>query len=357
MPTPDNTVSLLIGGKVHSQWSSYDLDSNLETIADAWHVTLGLPRGEVPAIVDIGATIQVRVGADTVMTGYIDEIEESIDKGGHTLMLSGRDLGGVLVDCSAPLLNRKQITLAELMADVVRPLGIDKIQFDPKYARRLEKVDVEPGSTAWDLLKKLVEANGLWAWFQPDGTLVIDGPDYSQPPVASLVMRRAGRGNNLVSLKRRRNMTGLYSKITVLGQSQGNALNAGKHAIKGVATNPELKLQRELIRPRNDVENDVLAGLAARKLMADARRGSFALTAVVSGHRTSDGVLWEPGQRIHVLCEPHDIDGEYFLMSRKFQGGREQQATTTLTLVEDGVWVVDADPGKWTRRARRDSKK
>lgn len=357
MPTPDNTVSLLIGGKVHSQWSSFDLDSNLKTIADDWHVTLGLPRGEVPAIVDIGAAVQVRVGADTVMTGYIDIVDESIDRDGHTLMLTGRDLGGVLVDCSAPQLNRKQITLAEVIADVVRPLGIDKIQFDLKYARRLEKVDIEPGSKAWDLLEKLVEANGLWAWFKPDGTLVIDGPDYSQPPVASLVMRRVGRGNNLISLKRRRDMSKLYSKITVLGQSHGNALNNGKHAIKGVATNPAVKLPREKIVIDSQVDSSTLAELKARKLIADSRREGFALTAVVSGYRTSDGVLWEPGQRIHVLCEPHGIDGVYFLMARNFQGGRGKSSLTTLTLVEDGVWVVDADPGKWTRRARRDSKK
>ena len=37
MPTPNNTVSLLIAGKTHSQWTDYDIDSNLLTPADDFH--------------------------------------------------------------------------------------------------------------------------------------------------------------------------------------------------------------------------------------------------------------------------------------------------------------------------------
>ena len=74
MPTPDNTVSLLIGGKVHGHWSRYDIDSDLLIPADAWHVELGLPDGQFPPVVTEGAAVEVRIGSDTVMTGRIDDI-------------------------------------------------------------------------------------------------------------------------------------------------------------------------------------------------------------------------------------------------------------------------------------------
>ncbi|MXR36703.1 phage baseplate assembly protein [Craterilacuibacter sinensis] len=358
MPTPDNTVSLLIGGKVHSQWSSYEIDSDLLIPADAWRVELGLPQGQFPPQVTEGAAVQVRIGNDPVMTGYIDDIEDSIDKNSHTLNISGRDGAGVLVDCSSPVFTAKQSTLAEIVANVVKPLGISKIRIDAAKTTTRDKVNVEPGDTAWDTLVHAAEANGLWPWFEPDGTLVIGGPDYSKPPVASLVMRRDGKGNNLISLQRSRNMAERYSDITVLGQAHGTSIEGGKNALKSTVRDPGVTLYRPRIVVDHDAENTDTARARARKLLSDARLKGFTLVAKVKGHRTSAGLLWQPGQRIHVVSEPHGIDAVFFLMARKFQGGRSQGTTTTLTLKEDGVWVLDAHPHQRAKnRAKGRTKK
>lgn len=351
MPTPDNTVSLLIGGKVHSKWTSYEIDSDLLIPADAWHVSLGLPKGQFPPIVEEGAAVVVRIGRDTVLTGSIDEITDPVDKGSHTLSISGRDGAAVLVDCSSPIFTAKQATLAEVVANVVKPLGISKIRIDAAKSMTAEKVNVEPGDTAWDTLVHAAEANGLWPWFEPDGTLVIGGPDYSKPPVASLVMRRDGKGNNLISLSRVRSMAERHSEFTVLGQRHGTAVENGKHALKSTVRDPSVKVYRPKVVVDHEAENAEAARAKGRKLLSDSRLKGFTLAAKVKGHRTSAGVLWQPGQRIHVISEPHGIDAVFFLMARKFQGGRGQGTTTTLTLKEDGVWVLDAHPHK--RRHRR----
>ncbi|MFC0146145.1 hypothetical protein [Pectobacterium cacticida] len=64
-------------------------------------------------------------------------------------------------------------------------------------------------------------------------------------------------------------------------------------------------------------------------------------------------MLWEPGQRIHVISEYHGIDAVYFLMGREFNGGRPNGTTTTLRLKEDGVWIPDAYPKKKKKRKRK----
>jgi len=350
MPTPDNTVSLLVGGRVHGKWTDYEIDSDLLIPADAWRVSLGLPDGQMPDIVTEGAAVQVRIGRDSVLTGYIDDIEDAIDKNSHTLSISGRDGAAILTDCSAPIFTAKQATLAEVVANVVKPLGISKIRIDADKTRTAEKVNVEPGDTAWDTLVHAAEANGLWPWFEPDGTLVIGGPDYSQPPVASLVMKRDGKHNNLISLHRTRSMAERYSEITVLGQAHGTGIEAGKHALKSTVRDEAVARYRPRIVVDHDAENTDTARARARKLLSDARLKGFTLVAKVKGHRTSDGALWQPGQRIHVVSEPHGIDAVFFLMARKFQGGRTQGATTTLTLKEDGVWVLDAHPHKRAKK-------
>ena len=71
MPTPNNTVSLLIAGKTHSQWTDYDIDSDLLTPADDFQVTLGRPVDAKPDAVQPGDTVEVRVGEDTVLSGRI----------------------------------------------------------------------------------------------------------------------------------------------------------------------------------------------------------------------------------------------------------------------------------------------
>ncbi|WP_420996245.1 phage baseplate assembly protein [Cupriavidus sp. 30B13] len=343
-------MNLLIGGKVHSTWSRYDVDSDLLIPADAWQVELGLPQGKLPPLVQEGVQVEVRIGRDTVMTGRVDEITHEVSEGSNSFSMSGRDGAAILVDCSAPIFTAKMATLAEIVASVVKPLGLAKVRIDADRASTVDKINVEPGDTAWDTVMHAAEANGLWPWFEPDGTLVVGGPDYSKPPVASLVMKRDGRGNNLISLAHTRSMADRYSEVTVLGQAHGTAVENGQNAIRATVRDEAVQLYRPKVVTDHDATNRDTARSRARKIISDSRLKGRTLTARVKGHRTSDGVLWTPGQRIHVLSEPHEIDAVFFLMARRFSRGRGQGTTTTLTLKEDGVWVLDAHPHKRAKK-------
>lgn len=377
MPLPADKVELLIGGWVvdgaiigghmHDDWESYEIDSDLLTPADAWHLTLGVGAGErsaanttigLPAEVTAGAPVQVKIGGSTVLTGRIDEITHRVDKRSHTLTLSGRDGAAVLVDCSAPVFVARLVSLDEIMVKVVRPLGITKTRLDADATRRREKINVEPGDTAWEVLAHAAEANGLWPWFEPDGTLVVGGPDYSKPPVGELILRYNGQGNNVLSLDLRRGIAERYSHLTVLGQTHGTSQESGKHALSAAEKDEEMAAiaYRPKIVVDHESDNAATARDRARKLLSDARLRGFTLTATVKGHRllapgtASDGVLWTPGQRLRVRSEPHGIEAIFFLMGRKFCGGKGCGATTELTLKEDGVWTLDAHPHKLVHR-------
>lgn len=352
-PAPDDDrVSLLVGGHVHRDWTSYDIDSDLLTPADAWHVDLANPQGRLPAEVVEGATIEVRIGNDVVLSGRIDDIDEDVSKDRDALILSGRDAAAILVDCAAPIFVAKQVTLAQVMSNVVKPLGITKIRIDADTTYTSEKINIEPGDTAWHALANVAEANGLWPWFAPDGTLIIGGPNYTTPPVATLVMRMDGKGNNMMGLRCTRNMAERYSQVTVLGQAHGTDVEDGRNAIKATATDSSVRIYRPHIVVDHECDSVATAQSRARKILMDSRLKGLTLTARVRGHRTSDGVLWTPGQRIHVISERHNINAVFFLMGRRFVKGRGGMGTTTtLVLKEDGVWTLDAHPHK--RKHRR----
>ncbi|ENE0869250.1 phage tail protein [Klebsiella variicola] len=385
-------VSVIVGGKVHSDWSGYGIDSDFLIPADAWSMRLGLPDGIFPEGVARGVPVQVRIGPDVVMTGRIDRVSRTVSRDQVSLSVTGRDGAAILVDCASPLLTSRQASLEEVIAQVVRPLGIKNIELHAESSIRNDKITTEPGERAWDILLRACAGRGLWPWFRPDGTLVIGGPDYTTAPVATLVMRRSGEGNNLLSLTDESSMERSFSRLTVLAQGHAHSTNkkkelgiidvtspttfsvtedadtseteldtglaeTGQHGLQFTVEDPTVTYYRPQVIVMHDADDLEQVRYRARKMMADARLEGYSLIARVKGHRTSDGVLWEPGQRIHVISEPHGIDAIYFLMGREFTGGRPGGAVTTLRLKEDGVWIPDAWPKKKKARKGRKKKK
>ncbi|HHL0433549.1 phage baseplate assembly protein [Klebsiella pneumoniae] len=385
-------VSVIVGGKVHSDWSAYGIDSDFLIPADAWSMRLGLPAGIFPEGVARGVPVQVRVGPDVVMSGRIDRVSRIVSRDQVSLSVTGRDGAAILVDCASPLLTSRQASLEEVIAQVVRPLGIKNIELHAESSIRNDKITTEPGERAWDILLRACAGRGLWPWFRPDGTLVIGGPDYTAAPVATLVMRRSGEGNNLLSLTDESSMERSFSRLTVLAQGHAHSTNnkkelgiidvsssdsltmsgdtdtteteldtglpeTGQHGLQFVVEDPTVTYYRPQVVVMHDADDLEQVRYRARKMMADARLEGYSLIARVQGHRTSDGVLWEPGQRIHVISEPHGIDAVYFLMGREFTGGRPGGAVTTLRLKEDGIWIPDAWTKKKKARKGRKTKK
>ncbi|MGC6061356.1 phage baseplate assembly protein [Enterobacter kobei] len=392
MPTQNNDrdkISLVIAGRKHSDWSSYRIDSDFLKPADAWQLSLGLPDKNFPADIVRGAIVRLECGGETILSGRIDNVGRSVSRQTYTLALSGRDDAAILVDCAAPVFSANQLTLDEVIGKIVRPLGVRNIRVQAKDAPRNDKVTIEPGMRAWDALAKAAAGRGLWPWFEPDGTLVVGGPDYTTEPVATLVLRNDGNGNNVLSLSENRSINGCYSELTALAQSHvrradshgndtaivesdiwnsdgsvrflaassgdGNG-QTGTHNMKSKAVDPSVDYYRPQIMTVGDSNDLAQLNYRAKKAMSDARLSGWDIAAEVREHRTDGGVLWAPGQRVRIISEPHGLDGVFFLMGRQFVGGRNG-STTSLRFKEDGVWIPDAFPRDKKHRHRRGRRK
>jgi prophage tail gpP-like protein len=360
MPTPTNKVELLIAGNAHGDWSSYEIDSDLLTPADAWQVSLGMSGGQMPPDVAVGAPVEVRVDGETVMVGHVDEIDHSVSKGGHSLSMSGRDRAADLLDCACPIFTKEQASLSQIIAAIVRAFNITKTPvINSSDVRPRKKVAVSPGESAWNTLVHAAEANGLWPWFEPDGTLMIGGPDYTVPEVATLILRRDGKDNNVISLRKNESMAERYSRVTVYGQSPGSSGEPGRPNLYASELDGEVLRDRPKMATDSEADSFAVCRDRARKLISDSKLSGFTLSAVVQGHRIvapgqiADGKLWKPGQRIRVNSEPHGINDEvFFLIARKFTRGRNDGTRTTLTLKKDGVWLPYAHPHNKQRRGK-----
>lgn len=347
------SIRLSIGGLAHEEWDGWSIESDLLTPADAFELELYTKDAtRLPSVLAEGAPCSLTLGKDRVLTGQIDEFEHDISRQGISMRITGRDRAAPLVDCSAPFVSMREATLAQIIDQVVKPLGVTQIEIRAAQARTRRRVQIEPGQSAWEALLQVAEANGLWPWVEPDGRLIIGGPDYNAAPVGTLIMREDGVGNNVQRLSVRRSIANRYSQITVLGQHgqyDNDGLDNKRAHLKSVIQDDTLA-RRGIFRPKviidSSSENQDMATTRARKLLADSRLEGFEIRAVVMGHRAGNGQVWSPGQRVIVRSEPHGLDATYFLMSRTLRLTRGEGAITELRLREDKMWVLDSNPAK-----------
>ena len=354
-----NTIVVRVGDKEHKDWVSYDIDSDFLIPADAFNFESNVAKNQ-PRLDDYSALqCEVLINDQLVLTGIIGQQKESVYKGHRSIRLAGRDLAGLLVDCSVPQLNFEGLTLLAAAQKIAAPWpAIKKVVLKAEKNPTLGKVDIEPAATAWQSLIKLANSVGLHAWMEPDGTLAVGGADYASPPVATLCHSLSDPRRNVQSIDIEYSTEQRFSEVTFLGQSRTKKLDPAKHNLKWVYKDPTMTLHKPKTVVVPNATNLEQLERQAKKMLADWRLEGFTLTVTVPDHKTQDGVLWQPGQRVHVVDEEQGVDAIFFLMGRRFTLSRHGGTCTELRLKEDGVWVPDAYYRKAERaRARKGKRK
>lgn len=338
-----NEVVVRIGGKEHKDWLSYDIDSDFLIPADAFSFETNVSQDQGVLADYSSLQCEVLINNQLIMTGIIGHQNEMVDKSNHSITFNGRDLAGLLVDCSVKQINVKGMNVLAAAQKIAEPWKqIKKAILKAEKNPVLDKVDIEPGETAWQALTKIAYKAGLHVWLEPDGTLVIGGADYSSPPVATLCHSKYDNRRNIQSIQIEYNTENRYSEVTFLGQSHTRFADSSKHDLKWVYKDETMTLYKPKTVVIGDAENLEQLKVQAKKMLSDWRLEGFSLTITVADHKTQDGILWQPGQRVHVIDEDQQIDAIFFLMGRRFFLNRNGGTLTELRLKEDGIWTPDA---------------
>lgn len=353
----ENDVVVEIDGKSHNNWKSYDIDNDFLIPADAFAFDIGVPSDSTVLPDYSGAEVKVRINDTLVMTGIVDTVQHGISKTNRTYRLNGRDKASVLVDCSAPITNVKGLTVLDAVKKIVEPLGIKQVKLKAENNPLLDKVDIDIGETAWNAAMRCANSAGLHLWFEPNGVLIVGGADYSTPPVATLCCMKDGSQNNFEQADLSFDVSNRFSEITFLAQSHGKQGQENKNDLKWVYKDSEMTTYKPKTVVVSDVDNLESLQKWAKKYIADSILEGFTLTIIVPDHKMQDGTLWQPGQRVHVICEEYDIDAIFFLMGRRFMLSRQGGTQTELRFKQDGIWTPDAYSAKAEKARKRKGKK
>jgi prophage tail gpP-like protein len=242
MPIRPDAEELTIktGGQILSGWTRVAVSRGVEMLPSHFDIELTelYPGQASKAVVDPGATCTVYLGADLVLTGYIDRYMPHYDKETHRVRIAGRSKTEDMVDCSidTETLKSWQVTAATIGGAakiLVQPYGIDVELPDGDKPLPVEDYfPIAPGMTAYQLIEEMARAVGFLVWDDADGNLVLSNGGTGGRAGSALV-----EGQNIEFGDAMHTMDQRFSRYVVAAQVQDKH---GFHMdLAGRATDPD----------------------------------------------------------------------------------------------------------------------
>lgn len=332
-------IRLIVANVECQLWDDAQLDSQIDTPADGWSLSLFNPAiGSLPAQVRGGAPAKIYYGNELVLTGIVDQISESASRSGRTISLSGRDLAGQLIDCSVPVFTGQDISLEELLGRFVLNGNLGSIIHnvivnDSSWLNN--KVAIEPGESLWDAIAKAAAVTGQFTWLESNGTIKIGDPFADAYVVATpLLLMYDGANNNVLSLEYSEDVTGVFSDISLISQDDDATPLEAQNTVKTPYSFKRLK-----IISLSDIKTQAEAQAALNKIKQDNDLEAYNLNATIAGWTVEDKV-WQAGFEVTVQTDvlPR-ANAKWVVMGRTLNLSRSSGKTTTLKLKRKGDWA------------------
>ncbi|WP_455424790.1 phage baseplate assembly protein [Dryocola sp. LX212] len=303
----DHDVTLRVNGKDFSGWTRVNISAGIDRIARhfdveitrQWPQSSDLHHLDLPVIE--GDLVEVLIGDDKVLTGYVDATPLGYDAQRVHASISGRSKTEDLIDCSAPsqpgqFTNR---TLAQIVSTLAKPFDVQVVSATPE-SEALTSFQVDYGESISEALNRLLGLEQILAFDNADGALVLDTVGNEKAHTALVL------GENIISADGQRDFSNRFSEYTVSGQRAGTDHDYGEATnarITATVKDPAVMRYRPLMIKQ--CGNATLATCKARAEYERANREGRTLetTYTVAGWRQGDGSLWRPNLRV-VVWDP-----------------------------------------------------
>ena len=327
---PDEVILLVRNARV-DKFVSYTIDSDLYSPEGSFSF-------ECDSKYDVnkGDTCQIFVNRVCVMAGIIDTVQRSLSHNGPKMNIDGRSVAAVLADSSVTKFATLPTTLPQLTERLVRDLpflsrkdfvfksGSDKAKVQRKF------VEVSPGDSVFDVIKKAANSQGYLFWASPEGQLVFDKPVERGKADFKIHAFENGEEMDYIEGSVTETLDGQHSLIKVVGESQDD--NDIKYVAASVK-NSDFPFYRPLVVNWN--ENEGPAKKTAELQLATEKAAAIQLEYTMPGH-SQNGIPWT----INAFCDVEDhyngANDAYLIKHRTFTLDRNEGKRTKLELQPGG---------------------
>lgn len=298
-----NRIELLVGGQVHGGWTRVEVQRSIEQVAGGFSIglTSRWPGVDVPVGLREGLPCELRLGGETVITGYIDTIELDLSESRSVVRVEGRDKTGDLVDCSAihKTGQWRGATLAQIVGDIAAPFGI-QVLVDADQGEPFKRFALDDGEHAFDAIERACRLRAVLVTSTPAGQLLLT---HASSVNSGVVLKE---GVNIKSISASHTWRERHSQIIVKAQVPGDDDEHGVQAahLKTADTDTEINRYRPLIvMAEHGTSSKSLAERARWETLVRMGRGKRGQCTVVGWRTGTDGqsgALWKPNTLVRI---------------------------------------------------------
>lgn len=312
-------LTLTVNGKILSGWDSVRVTRSIERLPMDFELSLmdHFPGSDEKQLVNPGDPCVVKIGTDTVVTGYIDRWAPMISRSSHEVRAVGRSKCADLVDCSAYWPNNviTGATPLQIAQRLAKPYGIT-VASDVDMTTAVPQFSLNWGESSQEVIDRIARWAALLYYDLPDGSLYLTRVGTRQ--AASGVKQ----GENIEAAAYESGMderfseyTGVSMAITPINEEAGN--DAYDAVALAKTTDPEAAKMR--YRNRTIIiESTMTANQQAQQCIEwemNRRYGqSKRLQVTVDSWRDSAGKLWEPNTLIPISLPGFGLVDQLWLL-------------------------------------------
>ena len=298
-----------------------------------------------------GDRIEIFVGGDSKILGYIDSVQADFSKDSHSVIISGRDNIQDLIDSSVPdgaKVKSGEISLEGLCRRVIEELGTSIPVYntvtgvEPFTSKDLEAA--ESGSNCMEYLVSFARKRQVYLIPDGNGSLLIWRPDEKIQPT-SILNVDGGNYNNVISYTLSIAQQHQYHKYLCRSQSNPATFSwePEKIDIKKIAYDLTIRESRflEIAAEQSMTESEC-------KKRADEesnirRSKGFEYKPIIQGVTQPNGTPWDIGQLVNVNDTSAQINGLLLIKSVQYSSNTKDGTLTRLTMTLPDAYQVVAE--------------
>lgn len=349
-------VILLVGGVNYSGWTDVSITRSLINLAGEFDLQLTRTWSDAsPIPLTPGMSCQVKIGTQTVISGYIDDVVPSYDDKKIRYQVSGRDKTGDLVDCAAVYKSSQwtNVTLTRIAQDLCEPFGINVIDNVTKQSITPYTIDaasedhliftswrIEQGETVEENLRRAARQSSALITSTPTGDLLITAPSgnvLSTPLQLGLnILAAAGH----LSWRNRHDQYLVKGSGYTGGESQDSTKSSDNVGRAVLIRDPQVSRYR----PKIVLSEDMFTadGATLRAQWQKTRDiGSSTMTQITVADWFHDGQnLWPLNVLVNIKDEYQGLNVSWLIVSVNFTEG-DNGRLTQLTLMPPEALSVE----------------
>lgn len=281
--------------------------------------------------INVGDLCEIYVNRVVVLTGIVLTTKRTLSKqGGPRLSVEGKSTAWLLSNASVTNFGSLPTTLSGIAEKLIRGIpfiskkdfkynsGSSKEQVKRKY------VELSPGDSVFDVIKKAANSQGYLFWVSPEGNFVFDKP--KERGKSRFKIESDGYIDGSVT----ESIESGHSEIRIIGESQDDDdIKYTKCSVK----NSDYPFKMPLVANWN--ENEGPAQRTAELQMATEKAQSMQLEYTVNGH-SQNGINWTINEFCEVNDEYNGAKGQFLVVSRTFSFSRQEGVKTRMTLQHGG---------------------